>query len=404
MRSRLGVALFLVMTVALASAPSQSAIPPKAGAACSKQGITKSHAGKKYTCNKRGGKLVWSKGIGVVKAQPKPSQSTISDPKLIPTPSTSSPTSVSPVPTATPTPVALTPLQKMYMDFYGRYLSADKSISPSFNFVRCPNVDRTMAEKTESAYIDSYAFWASVYRATAKVNWLLMSEKDWDCWYETTGKFEGPKPISREWKTWDKDTGLMGHCRVGTNVFCGYGTGVRDGGFFAQYNMIGSNYKIAPTAMTVHHETVHIYQTQLIADHYQTSKTSTLACWFIEGQANLFGVPIAFQGNPSEHRSFEIQRLLRVYPGGDKYTPAEWLKVLNDLKSKNEFCFNNELGYSLGWFALEWTYLNYSIAEMHDFLLSIVKGSTWQEAIQRTMKMDEQAYLSKIAQYLSDEL
>jgi len=400
------------MALVLVSTPTQSAVQPKAGAICAKQGASKKYLGKQYTCIKRGAKLVWSKGVEIAKAQPKPSSSMAPIP--LPTPSVSSIPSISPSPSSTPTSeprvsptptrAALTPLQKMYQDFYGRYLSADKSVSPSFNFVRCPNVNRTMADKTESAYIDSYAFWAPIYRASAKVNWLLMSETDWDCWYETTGKFEGPKPISREWKTWDKDTGVMGHCKVGPNAFCGYGTGVREGGIFAQYNMIGSNYKIEPTAMTVHHETVHIYQMQLIADHYATSKTGTLACWFMEGQANLFGVPIAFQGNPTVQRNFEIQRLLRVYPGGDNYTAADWLKVLNDLNANYEFCFKNELGYSLGWFALEWTYLNYSIEEMHNFLLSIVKGSTWKEAIQATMKMDEQAYLSKIAQYLSEEL
>jgi hypothetical protein len=41
---------------------------------------------------------------------------------------------------------------------------------------------------------------------------------------------------------------------------------------------------------------------------------------------------------------------------------------------------------------------------MHRFLGLIVKGSTWEEAIQAVMKFDEQAYYSKIAQYLSEEL
>ena len=114
---------------------------------------------------------------------------------------------------------------------------------------------------------------------------------------------------------------------------------------------------------------------QLIADNYVTSKASTLACWFIEGQANLFGIPIAFSGDPTAHRNFEKGCLLKVYPNGGKYTPEEWLKVLNDLKGNSEFCFKNELGYSLGWFALEWTYLNYSVEDMHQFLLSIAKIS-----------------------------
>jgi hypothetical protein len=125
----------------------------------------------------------------------------------------------------------------------------------------------------------------------------------------------------------------------------------------------------------------------------------------MEGQANLFGVPIALKGDPTSHRNFEINRLLKVYPQGRSFSQSQWLGALNDLRSRDtSFCFQNELGYSLGWFALEWTYMNYSVEEMHTFLELIAKGSTWEQAIQTTMKMDEQAYYGKIAQYLADEL
>jgi hypothetical protein len=292
----------------------------------------------------------------------------------------------------------------MNLDIYSRYLSAEKKISPSFNYVRCPNVDSAMAAITENAYIDAYSFWATIYKSKAKINWLLMSEKDWTCWYDTTAIFEGPNAVSRSWNVWNKDTGILGHCTITSTAFCGYGTGVREGGIFAQYNMIGSNYKIAPTPLTVHHETVHNYQAQLIADNYQTSKTNTVACWFMEGQANLFGVPIATKGDPTGQRNSEISRLLKVYPKGSSYTKDEWIGVLNKLKTDGDFCFKNELGYSLGWFALEWTYQNYSIEEMHVFLETIAKGSTWEEAIQLVLKMDEQTYYSKIGQYLADSI
>ena len=46
--------------------------------------------------------------------------------------------------------------------------------------------------------------------------------------------------------------------------------------------------------------------------------------------------------------------------------------------------------------------MNYSIEEMHNFLEGIAKGLTWEQAIQSVMKMDEQAYYGKIAQYFVD--
>ena len=382
------LATILVGCLALSVNHSVAAATIKAGDTCPKLGKITTQNNIKYFCIKKNNKLVWNKGVKTaVKVTPAPT----------PTPT--------PKPSPTPTPNTLEALAKMNLNIYNRYLKADKKISPSFNYVRCPNVDPAMAAITENAYIDAYSFWATIYKSSAKINWLLMSEKDWTCWYDTTAIFEGPNSVSRSWKVWNKDTGVLGHCFVSSGAFCGYGTGVREGGIFAQYNMIGSNYKIAPSELTVHHETVHNYQAQLVADNYQTSKISTLACWFMEGQANLFGVPIATKGNPTSHRNFEISRLLKVYPKGASYTKEEWLDVLNKLKTGNgEFCFNNELGYSLGWFALEWTYMNYSIGKMHNFLETIDKGSTSEEAIQSYMKMDEQAYYGKIAQYFVDAI
>jgi hypothetical protein len=385
------LAFGLVAVLALGVSPSISSAAVKAGATCKKEGQVSKKAGKEYTCIKKGKKLVWSKGVVIKSAAP----------AVTPTP-TLTPAPI-PTPTVTQPPKALTPLEKLNADIYQRYVLAQKNISPSFNFVRCPNANKDMAEITEKAYIDAYSFWVPIYKATAKVNWLLMSEKDWDCWYETTATFEGPNPISRSWNVWNRNTGILGHCNVNSLAFCGYGTGVREGGMFAQYNLFGSDYKVAPTPLTVHHETVHIYQSQLMSDNHLTSKTNSAACWFIEGQANLFGAPIATKGDPTTYRNFEINRLLKVYPRGSSYTKEEWVDVFNTLKKPGDFCFKNELGYSLGWFALEWTYLNYSIEEMHVFLEAMAKGLTWEQAIQQVLKMDEQTYYGKIAQYFVDE-
>ena len=381
-------AIFLAITcLVLVLNPPTATAAPKPGSPCKKASQIIKSAAIKYTCVKNGNRLLWKKSDFAVKATPTPMPSPSSSPAVIQKPK--------------PT----TPLEQLNSSIYERYQVAQKNISPSFNFVRCPNANAEMAEITENAYIDSYSFWVPIYKATAKVNWLLMSEKDWNCWYEATAKFEGPTSVSRSWNVWNKDTGILGHCQVSSTAFCGYGTGVRDGGVFAQYNLFGTNYKVAPTALTVHHETVHIYQSQLIADNHQTSKINTLACWFIEGQANLFGVPIAFKGDTTNHRSFEKTRLLTVYPKGGSYSKDQWLQVLNDLdNNKTTFCFDKELGYSLGWFALEWTYLNYSIEAMHKFLEAVTKGSTWEQAIQIILQMDQQSYYSKIAQYLEDEL
>jgi hypothetical protein len=56
------VLIGLVLVLSLSSLPAFSANTPKAGSACNKKGITKTHKGIEFKCLKKGGKLVWSKG------------------------------------------------------------------------------------------------------------------------------------------------------------------------------------------------------------------------------------------------------------------------------------------------------------------------------------------------------
>lgn len=62
----------LAVTLSLSLFPAYSATPPKAGSVCSKQGLTKTYQGKKYTCFKSGKKLVWNKGVAIKTAAPTP--------------------------------------------------------------------------------------------------------------------------------------------------------------------------------------------------------------------------------------------------------------------------------------------------------------------------------------------
>ena len=88
MKFRGALVLALISVFALSQTPTQSATPPKAGATCSKMGITSSFGGKKFTCIKSGKKLIWDKGTSIIQR----------DPTSAPTPT--------PIPTPTPTPKA----------------------------------------------------------------------------------------------------------------------------------------------------------------------------------------------------------------------------------------------------------------------------------------------------------
>jgi hypothetical protein len=58
--------IVLLLAVSLFGvAPAQAAV--KSGSKCAKAGATATSAGKKFTCIKSGGKLVWNKGVAIKK-------------------------------------------------------------------------------------------------------------------------------------------------------------------------------------------------------------------------------------------------------------------------------------------------------------------------------------------------
>ena len=65
-KSFLALSMSLVLSIVVAPGSSASV---KAGAACKKAGQTSTAAGMKFTCVKKGAKLVWGKGVAV-KARP----------------------------------------------------------------------------------------------------------------------------------------------------------------------------------------------------------------------------------------------------------------------------------------------------------------------------------------------
>jgi hypothetical protein len=65
--SKKSIVLIVLVTSICWSSSSSAAVHP--GAKCSKQNATTTISGKKYTCIKSGGKLVWNKGVLVKKGE-----------------------------------------------------------------------------------------------------------------------------------------------------------------------------------------------------------------------------------------------------------------------------------------------------------------------------------------------
>ena len=90
--------------LALFLSPIQASAAVKAGATCSKLGISAVSASIKYTCVKSGKKLVWNKGVKVATPTPTPSATPTPTPSATSTPTSSATPTPTPTVTATPTP------------------------------------------------------------------------------------------------------------------------------------------------------------------------------------------------------------------------------------------------------------------------------------------------------------
>ena len=102
-------------------APINATAAIKAGASCKKAGQTSTYAGKKYTCVKSSKKLVWNKGVAVIKPAPVPTPTPVVEPAPIATPT---PT---PTPTATPRPTTASTAIPVYSGGPGSQLSTPNS-------------------------------------------------------------------------------------------------------------------------------------------------------------------------------------------------------------------------------------------------------------------------------------
>ena len=281
------------------------------------------------------------------------------------------------------------------------YAGSQEKADYRVDFITCGGISQARIADVADSYREAMRFWSQFYAPTKSIKWVLMGETDRKCWLEKVQELEGP---SGDFNVWNATTGIMGHCFISANSFCGYGTGVRQNGVFVQYNLVGSNYQGKLMPSVVHHESVHLYQMSLQSDNASTSAVTTLPPWFVEGQANLFGANISSNGATKSYREVEISRLKNVIPRAGTMSAAEWTQELHSLETRHDFVFKNELGYSLGWFVLERVYQDYSFNQMHSLLLEINRGTDWSSALVKVLGITRQALYEKIGVYLASEI
>ena len=284
----------VLVAIALFAVPLNAVAVVKAGATCKKAGITSTYAGKNYICIKSGKKLVWNKGVAVVKPTPTPTPT----PTVTPTPTPTPTPTVTSTPTPTVTSTPTTPpvfIPKTFAELYGNsqgiaiaaWTSTNEKIKKSDavtvrqdiyvgpnTTIPNANVKGIFEDATRifAGFAQPQSFYAVYYR---------FQDKDW-----AKAKF-GELNMSYLAGQIDGSCGSLQRCNgasagkfTSTIGFSQYGVN-EPGGQTDTYHTNG--------ALEIH-EYTHIAQAmQFIGKQKDDQNFNYLPRWFIEGHAHIAG-------------------------------------------------------------------------------------------------------------------
>jgi hypothetical protein len=387
----------VLVALAVFAVPLNAVAAGKAGASCKKAGITSTYAGKKYTCIKSGKKLVWNKGVAVVKPTPTPTPS----PTPSPTPTVCSPTvtpgcakpPVEPLPTPTLTPTPLpTPtvppiiIPKTFDELYGNsqgialaaWTSTNEKIKKSDaaavrqdifvgpnTTIPNANVKGIFENATRifAGFAQPQSFYAVYYR---------FQDKDW-----AKAKFNELN-ISYLAGQIDGSCGSLQRCNgasagkvSGTVGFSQYG--VSEVGAQKSLYHLGGGLEI--------HEYTHIAQAmQFIGKQKDDQNFNYLPRWFIEGHAHMAGNT----GSAKTIEEYEINRneWFRTSPNAEikSFEPVDIERFYASLMpGKN----NSEMFgyvYTLGYITMECLVALKGIDSPTQLIVEVSNGLTFEEA------------------------
>lgn len=245
-----------------------------------------------------------------------------------------------------------------------------------------PTVNKDMAQVTIDAYSRAMGIWTFFGVDEVPAVWSLMSEEDYDWWYQRVQEIEGENPAL---DVWDDESDRLGHCYLDAFSFCGYGNPQASTGITFQYTIIGSEYQGEPHANTVAHEAVHFYQ-----DYYSQTYYSYMPCWYIEGQATLIGNAISGQGERGRliFGSSDVEHSGRPLPGDETWSVDQWKELLDDFTYDPlamQRCTEEEWNYTLGAVLFEYLYGTYSLWEIHELTMAAAASENWESAVDNTL-------------------
>lgn len=408
----------------------------KAGSACTKLGATSTSAGKKYTCIKSGKKLVWNKGVAVVK--PKPVATSTPTPVASPTPVATQ------TPTPTPTPAKdlnrgyLRSNQFMYRISNGvlerriyesnDYTTIDTRPESQFDPIRVKaykeitGLQATAGHpRTEILYsiTENYpkdhaeAIKLGVKFAAEKFNLLfdeniktsvvLVTEKDKDYVSNNVGQLSRPQDVAGTLANLERYAPNSTAVGSGSASFNRRGTGFVGGTYVGTFPSFLNIDYLWPEIAT--HEMAHVLQMFYISKaDYRSEEAFFKAApvHFTEGSANTIGHALAVQnlGWYSDESDYTIKRYMSGFRGNNKMeTEAEVLEMLEKTITRSDPQFA-DMAYPVGQVLWEYIIGTYGFDSFLKFLKNVAVLPSYEENIKAVTGLSKIELYKSAAPYI----
>ena len=378
--------------------PTSASIIPKTGAICSKQGLTITYNGKRYTCTKTGKKLVWGKGVVIPVSK-----------KTTPTPSQTRSASASRnYATEFSNPAILQSFTSLM-----KYIQSNSEVPKLENitFVIDPETpfpgEKLIKEKLS---LSTRLYKIADPNAEIPLRVYIYNSKNFDelanlMRQDLTGEaLQGgwleakAERARKEWR------GFFGGASPG------YGN---DGIPVLFYNLNPIEVSSYVGLHVYIHEYVHVYQRYLLGNMQR------MTCWMREGQATYLGFNLAAlneQGFVYAWRAL-YQYLSPDSDTSDFYTKSErdWIDWLNSQEKRLVTECDAISNYVYG--AILWSYLygHFGIEKTNAFLTNVAKfpvsnetpinapGDSWKKSFIETFGITPESEYPKIAEYFVRE-
>lgn len=360
----------LSLSLSLPLIPANAAA--KAGAKCSKAGVTSIASGKTFTCIKSGKKLVWSKGVSK---------------------STATKSTPVPVPAPVEIPISIDNLdlkgvpQKAY-DNVETVLKSRPRTKYTPTFLLSPGVNQARVDQEISGLNRAIDLWQPYFLPDKfQVVYVVGGDEEW---LENKSREMGLSSMVAPGESWTIWMKKFSPCASG---MAGSGNGIPTFVQCLDRPYGGGNRQLGP------HEYTHLFQ-EGVGRIFKAPQIP----WYAEGSASYFGWTLGFypyQATSSERIDW-LNMMYRFM--GPEAKPDLSSKDLVKFKSRmrllNQKAVNADTSYWVGGLATEVLVALYGFDKFVDLTKNLASTSSMSDLLMKTYGFNEDYFYEKLAPYV----